>query len=129
MDRYGYVGRAYHGTRALPREELVRFHGLLKRVDDQYLDPLELRSDSTLGVPGLLGEDCLSGECAHEMKALLEQDVDPSIPYTSVFSIDDGVIDVYKKVRGVRQALEAMRDGMPAALPISMGTAAYGSLC
>lgn len=28
--------------------------GLLKRVDDQYLDPLELRSDSTLGVPGLL---------------------------------------------------------------------------
>ena len=27
---------------------------LLKRVDDQYLDPLELRSDSQLGVPGLL---------------------------------------------------------------------------
>jgi uncharacterized circularly permuted ATP-grasp superfamily protein/uncharacterized alpha-E superfamily protein len=33
---------------------LVPVHGLLKRVDDQYLDPLELRSDSTLGVPGLL---------------------------------------------------------------------------
>ncbi len=29
-------------------------HGLLKRVDDEYLDPLELRPDSTLGVPGLL---------------------------------------------------------------------------
>jgi uncharacterized circularly permuted ATP-grasp superfamily protein/uncharacterized alpha-E superfamily protein len=29
-------------------------HGLLKRLDDQFLDPLELRSDSTLGVPGLL---------------------------------------------------------------------------
>ena len=29
-------------------------HGLLKRVDDEFLDPLELRSDSTLGVPGLL---------------------------------------------------------------------------
>lgn len=29
-------------------------HGLIKRVDDQYLDPLELRADSTLGVPGLL---------------------------------------------------------------------------
>ncbi|MGH6626884.1 MAG: circularly permuted type 2 ATP-grasp protein [Burkholderiaceae bacterium] len=29
-------------------------HGLLKRLDDQYLDPLELRPDSTLGVPGLL---------------------------------------------------------------------------
>jgi uncharacterized circularly permuted ATP-grasp superfamily protein/uncharacterized alpha-E superfamily protein len=29
-------------------------HGLVKRLDDQYLDPLELRPDSTLGVPGLL---------------------------------------------------------------------------
>lgn len=33
---------------------LVPVHGVLKRVDDQYLDPLELRADSTLGVPGLL---------------------------------------------------------------------------
>jgi uncharacterized circularly permuted ATP-grasp superfamily protein/uncharacterized alpha-E superfamily protein len=33
---------------------LVPVHGLLRRVDDQYLDPLELRPDSTLGVPGLL---------------------------------------------------------------------------
>ena len=29
-------------------------HGLLKRMDDEFLDPLELRADSTLGVPGLL---------------------------------------------------------------------------
>jgi uncharacterized circularly permuted ATP-grasp superfamily protein/uncharacterized alpha-E superfamily protein len=29
-------------------------HGLLKRLDDVFLDPLELRSDSALGVPGLL---------------------------------------------------------------------------
>ncbi|MEJ6023759.1 circularly permuted type 2 ATP-grasp protein [Ramlibacter sp. PS4R-6] len=29
-------------------------HGILKRVDDEFLDPLELRSDSHLGVPGLL---------------------------------------------------------------------------
>ena len=29
-------------------------HCLLKRLDDEFLDPLELRSDSTLGVPGLL---------------------------------------------------------------------------
>jgi uncharacterized alpha-E superfamily protein len=27
----------------------------LRRVDDEYLDPLELRGDSALGVPGLLG--------------------------------------------------------------------------
>jgi uncharacterized circularly permuted ATP-grasp superfamily protein/uncharacterized alpha-E superfamily protein len=33
---------------------LVPVHGLLRRVDDQYLDPLELRPDSSLGVPGLL---------------------------------------------------------------------------
>ena len=29
-------------------------HALIKRLDDQYLDPLELRPDSQLGVPGLL---------------------------------------------------------------------------
>jgi uncharacterized alpha-E superfamily protein len=29
-------------------------HGLVKRVDDAWLDPLELRAESTLGVPGLL---------------------------------------------------------------------------
>ncbi|NDP39625.1 MAG: circularly permuted type 2 ATP-grasp protein [Rhodoferax sp.] len=33
---------------------LVPVHGLLNRVNDEYLDPLELRADSTLGVPGLL---------------------------------------------------------------------------
>ena len=29
-------------------------HGLIKRVDDAYLDPLEMRPESRLGVPGLL---------------------------------------------------------------------------
>ncbi len=29
-------------------------HALIKRLDDEWLDPLEMRSDSTLGVPGLL---------------------------------------------------------------------------
>jgi uncharacterized circularly permuted ATP-grasp superfamily protein/uncharacterized alpha-E superfamily protein len=33
---------------------LEPIHGLLRRVDDDYCDPLELRSDSTLGVPGLM---------------------------------------------------------------------------
>ncbi len=33
---------------------LQQVHGLLKRVDDDWIDPLELRADSTLGVPGLL---------------------------------------------------------------------------
>ncbi len=29
-------------------------HGILRRLDDVYCDPLELRHDSTLGIPGLL---------------------------------------------------------------------------
>ncbi len=29
-------------------------HGLVKRLDDEFIDPLELRPDSSLGVPGLL---------------------------------------------------------------------------
>ena len=35
-------------------EGLKPVHGLLKRVDDDWLDPLELRAESTLGVSGLL---------------------------------------------------------------------------
>lgn len=34
---------------------LRRVHSILRRLDDDYCDPLELRSDSALGVPGLLG--------------------------------------------------------------------------
>jgi uncharacterized circularly permuted ATP-grasp superfamily protein/uncharacterized alpha-E superfamily protein len=34
---------------------LKRVHAILRRMDDDYCDPLELRPDSTLGVPGLLG--------------------------------------------------------------------------
>ena len=40
---------------------LERVHVLLRRVDDTWLDPLELRPDSTLGVPGLL-QAARSGE-------------------------------------------------------------------
>ena len=35
---------------------LKRVHAILRRQDDAYCDPLELRSDSALGVPGLV--DC-----------------------------------------------------------------------
>jgi pimeloyl-ACP methyl ester carboxylesterase len=48
---------------------------------------------SALGVPGLLGDDCLSGDCAREVREWLDADVADEIPYTSVFSLDDGVID------------------------------------
>jgi uncharacterized circularly permuted ATP-grasp superfamily protein/uncharacterized alpha-E superfamily protein len=33
---------------------LRRVHAILRRMDDDYCDPVELRSDSALGVPGLL---------------------------------------------------------------------------
>ena len=33
---------------------LQPIHGLLRRLDDDFCDPLELRSDSSLGIPGLL---------------------------------------------------------------------------
>ncbi|RZI81463.1 MAG: hypothetical protein EOP38_19260 [Rubrivivax sp.] len=33
---------------------LEPIHGLLRRLDDDFCDPLELRSESTLGVPGLM---------------------------------------------------------------------------
>jgi uncharacterized circularly permuted ATP-grasp superfamily protein/uncharacterized alpha-E superfamily protein len=43
-------GRVYLKT----VEGLEPVHGLLRRVDDDWCDPLELRPDSALGVPGLL---------------------------------------------------------------------------
>ncbi len=43
-------------------------HALIKRLDDEWLDPLELRADSTLGVPGLLqvlrAGNLRAGQCA-----------------------------------------------------------------
>ncbi|MFZ4535451.1 circularly permuted type 2 ATP-grasp protein [Propionivibrio sp.] len=33
---------------------LCRVHAIMRRLDDDYSDPLELRGDSALGVPGLL---------------------------------------------------------------------------
>ena len=34
---------------------LRRVHSILRRLDDDFCDPVELRGDSALGVPGLLG--------------------------------------------------------------------------
>ena len=33
---------------------LQRIHGLVRRLDDDFCDPLELRTDSAIGIPGLL---------------------------------------------------------------------------
>ena len=47
---------------------LKRVHTILRRLDDDFCDPLELRSDSTLGIPGLIGavraNRVVSCECA-----------------------------------------------------------------
>ncbi len=45
-------------------EGLKRVHAMLRRQDDDYCDPLELRSDSALGVPGLT-------ECARRGNILI----------------------------------------------------------
>lgn len=45
-------------------EGLRRVHGIVRRLDDDYCDPLEMRSDSALGVPGLT-------ECARKGTVLL----------------------------------------------------------
>lgn len=34
---------------------LRRVHAILRRLDDDFCDPLELRADSALGIPGLMG--------------------------------------------------------------------------
>jgi len=33
---------------------LERVHGILRRLDDDFCDPVELRADSALGIPGLV---------------------------------------------------------------------------
>ena len=45
-------------------EGLQQVHAILRRQDDSYCDPLELRADSALGVPGLL-------ECARRGTVLV----------------------------------------------------------
>ncbi len=46
-----------------------------------------------IGVPGVLGQDCLSGDCALAVYEELQQDFPAGVPYLSVFSVSDGVVD------------------------------------
>jgi pimeloyl-ACP methyl ester carboxylesterase len=48
---------------------------------------------ASIGLPGVLSEDCLRGSCAAEVRDLLNRDVPAHIRYVSMFSVDDGVID------------------------------------
>ena len=46
-----------------------------------------------LGMPGVLSQDCLTGECATQVRAWLDSDFPRHVRYVSMFSIDDGIID------------------------------------
>ena len=48
---------------------------------------------SAWGLPGILGEDCLHGSCASQVRELLDSEIPAHIRYVSMFSVDDGVID------------------------------------
>ena len=47
----------------------------------------------SLGVPGVLGQDCLTGSCATQVRAWLDSDFPAHVRYVSMFSMNDGVID------------------------------------
>jgi DegV family protein with EDD domain len=89
-------------------------HRMMERIDrgvaeeelDAYIEHfLEKRSFSFLPTTlDQLQKGGRIGRASHLVGTLLN--IKP------VLTIDDGVIDVYKKVRGIHQALEAMRDGM-----------------
>jgi pimeloyl-ACP methyl ester carboxylesterase len=48
---------------------------------------------ASIGLPGVLSDDCLRGSCAGQVRDLLDRDVSRHIRYVSMFSVDDGVID------------------------------------
>lgn len=49
-DLFVHAGKVYMHTTEGPQQ----VHVIYRRVDDEYLDPLAFRADSTLGVPGLM---------------------------------------------------------------------------
>jgi triacylglycerol lipase len=47
----------------------------------------------TLGVPGLFSQKCLNGECCAELRAQSEQPMPDGLPFVSVYSRSDGIVD------------------------------------
>jgi pimeloyl-ACP methyl ester carboxylesterase len=47
----------------------------------------------SIGVPGVMGADCITGECARQVRDQLRADFPRTVPYLSVYSTTDGVID------------------------------------
>lgn len=57
QDLFVHGGKVYMHTTEGPQQ----VHVIYRRVDDDFLDPLAFRPDSTLGVPGLLNAYCSGG--------------------------------------------------------------------
>ncbi len=47
----------------------------------------------SMGVPGVIGQDCLTGSCATQVRQWLDSDFPTHVRYVSMFSMNDGVID------------------------------------
>ena len=45
------------------------------------------------GVPGVISQDCVTGECAARIAAELDRPFPPDVPYLSVYSEADAIID------------------------------------
>jgi pimeloyl-ACP methyl ester carboxylesterase len=45
------------------------------------------------GVPGVIGQDCVTGECGARIAAELDQPFPANVPYLSVYSEADAIID------------------------------------
>jgi triacylglycerol lipase len=48
---------------------------------------------SRAGVPGLMSEDCVAGDCARESFAESRLPIPPSVAFTSIYSRRDGIVD------------------------------------
>jgi pimeloyl-ACP methyl ester carboxylesterase len=68
-------------------------------VDPAAINPFiarQLRFVAALGsagVPGVLGDDCVGGECAEQLAGWLAQPFPAQVPYVSVHSRGDWVVD------------------------------------
>lgn len=48
---------------------------------------------NSLGARGIMGEDCIQGDCAKSVEAQLDGDFPVTVPYVSMYTKEDGVVD------------------------------------
>ena len=74
-------------TLASPLNRLLAVHGLVK------LEAAMLGIGGTLGLPGLMKFGCLWGECCAPLRADLGGPFPAAVPFLSLFSRDDKIVD------------------------------------